>query len=427
MRYLNQLKPWHFLALFGLILIYAAIFYLQTQNLILMDFSSYYSASEALNKGLNPYRVLTADFLPFNKKLPANVNPPALLWAVHSIGYLPHKIALLLWNTLNALLLCLNARLTYSFILKTHNKPNPFTFTLIYFAIYANIMNIVIGQMGNLIAFCVLYGYIQCQKNHDYRAGFLWGSIAACKLFPFLLLFYGLMNRRYRLTLIMLLVALFWMVAPLFIYGSSIYINYNSMMQRVLWFGDNWNISLFGWLFRLGIDTNNTHQSVTWIKIAFIILFSGILMWYLHQLHTLVQHKKTFQGFLLTTVVMLFLSPFGWYYYGALILPAIFWLWYTYEDYPSHKTLLLHYAMFCLLAMPIVYVTSQNMPNFLSKVTLFSYQTYGLMLLMYLMAQPKVVLNANIKKPKVMNQLLFGLIFLNPLLPLWSVLKALST
>ena len=102
-------------ALLCLLGIYGILFFFVFTHQLKLDFSSLYSAGQHLLDGDNPYRVLLTTYLPTVKKLPANLNPPFVLWLFSSLTHLPYQVALVIWSLLSFILGLIGARIAFQY------------------------------------------------------------------------------------------------------------------------------------------------------------------------------------------------------------------------------------------------------------------------------------------------------------------------
>lgn len=368
----------------ALLVIYGLVFYMQFTQQLRLDFSSFYSTSLAAYQGDDPYQNLLTTYFPVAKKLPANLNPPVFLLLFQPFSQFHYYLAVPLWAACSFLLGLIGAWITGHFAFPGHhNQQGRFALMLVYLALFATLMNTVIAQMGAVLLFFIMAGYYYYRRGQDLAAASLWASITALKLFPGLLLFLALKERRYKLSIYFAIIfAVLWSM-PLYYYGIKIYQQYFYMLSRVLWYGDSWNGSIYGFLFRLFIDPNNRHQSLLLIKLSYLILFIALAAWYFKKLGDYPQANPHYP-LCLTLVMMLLLSPFGWlYYFSLLLLPlALTWQQLAIKIHPPELTLL-WFISFFLLNLPLDYVMSTKMNSLSDKVVIYSLYFYGLVWFTY--------------------------------------------
>lgn len=373
-------------AIMVLVTLYSILFYLQYTHRILIDFSSLYFGSESLSKGINPYRVLTTSFFPLQKKLPTNLNPPCVLWLFRTFVPLGYYKALVLWTSFSMVAGIKAASITYK-ILKQNKQFSiqKFDYWLIYFSLYPVFMNTVVSQIGFFLAFFILQGYDYAQRGKQWHAGFLWGIISAFKLFPLLLIIYAYFNRQNIIILMMLLCFITLSLLPLIDYYAVLYQHYYHILHRVLWYGDNWNASIYGYIFRIFVNPNQAHLAdLVTIKIVYIFIFILVLAGYIWRSKKFIEQKNELAAFNLTLISMLLLSPLGWLYYFPILLLPAYHLWNKIQDGYNKIGIVYYlttYFALALLACPLIYIMSLYMPQISTRLTLFSAHFYGLLLL----------------------------------------------
>ena len=162
------------------------------------------------------------------------------------------------------------------------------------------------------------------------------------------------------------------------------------MLQRVLWYGDSWNTSLYGYQFRCWVDPHSwtdfhiTPPNLPLVKTVYLALFGLALMayWYLLK----IKSENTHQTFCLTLTVMLLLSPLGWLYYCPLLLLPLAITWQAYsQELPKQSSYFLMYLVsFFLINLPIDDMQAWGMSSWFDKAVFYSLSFYGLLLLSYL-------------------------------------------
>jgi alpha-1,2-mannosyltransferase len=411
-------KLWRLSFALLILMIYGTLFNLAFTYHLRLDFSSLYSASKAAAEGTNPYQVLYAHYLPSVKKLPANLNPPVVLWAFNPLIHLSYDHALLLWCITSFILGLIGANLVFKYAFPQDLlKKDKLLFYLLYLSLFSTIMNTTIAQFGTVIFFFIMYGYHLYLKKYDYFAGFFWGIIISFKLFPALLFFYVLLQNRYKVFWLMLFTTILVSLVPWLTFGSTIYFEYINMMPRVLWYGDSWNASIYGFIFRL---LANSHYEIThllWVQLAYVVIFCVALIAYLVYMKKIEKQPAAHASFCLTLVVMLLLSPLGWlYYFEILLLPlALTWKNSFHKNTPI-KIQGLWYLCLFLLNFPLNYIPTHSMHSYLSKLSVYSFHFYGLLLLLLITARlahrdEHVALFTHMKKSEtpIAMIILFGL------------------
>jgi hypothetical protein len=244
-------------------------------------------------------------------------------------------------------------------------------------------MNTNFNQIAGFLLFLIMTGYFFYLKGSDYTAGLFWGLAVALKIFPALLLIFVLSEKRYKTFFTILFCVLITWSLPLYFRGIDVYLFYFKIINSLLWYGNSWNASVYGFLFRQFANYDVT-QNLLPIKISYQIIFASIFVWYTKKLITL---KNTpHAAFSLTLIIMLLLSPLGWmYYFSLLILPLIL-ICKKYNQQDINKVGRWCICLF-LLNMPIANVQTRDIEFFMYKITVYSIYFYGLIFLTYLFIQ----------------------------------------
>lgn len=372
------------------VLAYGVLFYLLFTLQLRHDFPSFYTAAIACFKGLNPYDVLVADFLPVPGKIPANLNPPFFLQIIQPFTLMSYPHALEIWSVLLFCAGLVGAFLTFTIVFsKEYVQKNRLILLLAYLALYSTVMDTIIAQLGALLLLFIMAGYYFYNNGRDTLAGFFWGIIIAIKLFPALLFFLALSHKRYKVIATMIITfAVAWLL-PLLSQGTSVYADYFEMLPRILWYGDSWNASIYGFLFRTFMDISDRNQSLLLIKSVYGVFFMLTLLWYLRTIYSTKNEAGNHRAFCLTLVVMLLMSPFGWmYYFSLLIMPLII----TWQNLDAKKPVfnqhtILWLGCFLLINFPLSYVPVKEMSNLFYKISIYSMHFYGVLILAWLLTQ----------------------------------------
>ncbi len=363
-----------------IILVYLTIFYLIFSYSLLVDFTPFYISIKMLILGVDPY--------PTSKVLPTNLNPPFFLCFFYPLGLLNYRSALVISSLVSMGLGLLGARFVfyYAFSAEFRKKYNLILYVL-YLSFFPVIMDTSIVQVGSLLFFCIMLGYhFYCQKK-DNLAGIVWGFIIAIKLFPALLFFMVLKQGRDRVFLVMLATFLLACLIPMLFFGAILYNQYFSMLSLVYWYGDSWNASIYGYIFRILMDLKNHHQNLLGIEGLYLVLFFILLGCYLIGMGPKQIQPKSkeinHQPFCLTLTMMVLMSPFGWlYYFSLLIFPLILTGICAFQEKAKTLIPLITWVLcFILLNFPQTYILGKQMQSFSDKIGLFSFYFYGLFLL----------------------------------------------
>lgn len=361
-----------------LLLTYGLFFYLINTLQIKVDFTSFYTSAQAYNTNVNPYGPLIASFLIKPIEINANLNPPFFLQLISPLSTLHYKLALFLWSAGSFISGICGALIAFKMLFSKNDFINyKFYFIFIYLTMFSTLMNTSLCQMGGYLLFFVMVGYYFFQQKQDCLAGFFWGFIIALKIVPGLIFIFVLHQKRYNVFLLMCLTCLFTWLLPLFTKGLSIYSFYFEMLSHVRWYGDNWNASLYGFLYRLFGDWVNP----LFITGGWLLLSIFLLYWYIN-LMTVFKTDSTDQhrAFSLTLAMTLLLNPLSWLYYFSLLIMPITYLWLKKVNGPLS---MLWFLCLLFINFPMGYVHSAETGNFFHRVSLYSIYFYGLAILIF--------------------------------------------
>ena len=380
----------HIFRLTAILILYSLLFYFLFTHAVRVDYTCFYSGSKALFQGDNPYQTLFTTYFPTVKKVSLNVNPPIVLMLFSLLSKMGYSASLMIWSVLSFILGLIAVSLSFKLAFNhAFVKNHRLSLYLLYFAFYPTLINTAIGQLGTFIAFFIIIGYCFYIQKWDIAAAVMWGIIIAMKLFPGLLFFYALMQRRYKVAAILAATVLVMSMIPWLVYGSSIYANYFSMLSHLAWYGDNWNASINGFLFRILTTVHSSPAQLLLVKSLYVICFMGSLVWYLKKMYSEgATQSNNHVTFSFTLVMMLLMSPFGWiYYFPLLILPlCLTWSEVT-AAHADKKIIVAWIACLFFINFPVYYVRMQHMATYIGKLTLHSFYFYGLCLLAYLLGR----------------------------------------
>lgn len=366
----------------ALLVTYLLLFYFIVTQQANVDFSSFYAASLAYLHHLNPYQELSSTFLTHPTDLAINLNPPFFLLLFVPLTYFQYTTAALIWAITSLILGVIGSLICFLLTTTPHYfKRNYIIFIMIYLSAYATLMNTNFNQIAGFLLFLIMSGYYLFLQKRDYWAGLVWGLAIAIKLFPALLFIFVLCKKRYKVAICMLLFWILVWIVPFLFRGAELYTFYFQTLDNLVWYGNSWNASVYGFIFRLFVNINTLHNVLT-IKIGYQILFIIILSWYAKKLNTL-SMENNHHAFCFTLIMMLVMSPFGWMYYFSLLLLPLLVIYQALVDDQNNRTGLWSICLF-LLNMPIANVQTRYIEFFVTKITLYSIYFYGLITLIYL-------------------------------------------
>ncbi|RMX19121.1 DUF2029 domain-containing protein [Legionella jordanis] len=301
-----------FFILFILVLAsYFTLFYSTLSCQYTLDFASFYSATLASVRHDNPYQIWLSTYLPVTKEIALNLNPPVFLILFQPFAHLSYGTGIAIWFLMCLITGLAAAYLVFYYVLSKESFRTLHGFLAILFlAMFSSMINLSLAQLGSILFFFLMLGYTFYLKRKDYYAGMAWGFIIAIKLFPALLFFLLLKQRRFRVLWVALATALFCSLLPFLVYGPVIYKQYFAMMGQVDWYVDSWNGSLYGFLSRLNMVLPDRVFKVRWLPFLYASLFLLLVALFYWRLGTKDEYRNH-QPFALTLVMMLLLSPLG--------------------------------------------------------------------------------------------------------------------
>ncbi len=371
-----------YMVLIIFLLLLALLSYAVYYDKYYVDFSSLYMAIKAVWENDNPYRVLYTDYLPVHKKLPANLNPPFTLLLFSPFYFLPYHLSLMLYFFCALFIGLAGAALCgYYFLERAFWKRYSWVLLLFYTSLFSTLAGISIAQLGAPLFFLLMFGYHCYRQNKTVSSALCFGIAIALKLFPGVLLFFFIQQRRYRIFCLTCGFILLFLSLPLFFFRTDLYQLYFSMMQRVMWYGDSWNASFYAVLMRYFVDTNYINIELWPYQLIWLAVVLPSLFLFTKSRRFARQEQRSFA---MALVLMILLSPFGWLYYFSLLMPAFALLFHESER-RGLGAMLLWFLALALTNFPMDYVVDAIMGATFYKLTLYSLHSYGVLLLAYLM------------------------------------------
>ncbi|MBA2657792.1 MAG: DUF2029 domain-containing protein [Tatlockia sp.] len=376
-------------------LVYCLIFYYVLSSNNIQDFTSFYAAIVNLVEHKNPYAKLSSHFLPLTKRLSANLNPPFALYSFSFLAQFSYKLALGIWIFLSFALGLIGAGVALTQVFSRHFfREYWLILVVIYLAFFPTLINISTGQFGLILFFLLMIGYHFYLKNNELVCGLFWGLAVALKFFPALLFLFLLKQRRMKAFFAMFAMTSLALGLPSLIYGTEIYSQYFSMLSRVFWYGDNWNASLLGYLFRLFYDNPFMNINLRLIKFIYIFLFIIFILYYLKKMQKNTLQEINHQPFCLSLAMMLILSPLGWLYYFPILTLPLLLVWI--KAYKSNfSAMIIVLLCLALINFPQGYVLDRHSGDLFLKIFYYSLSFYGLLLLIYLCTKKNPLLGNN--------------------------------
>ncbi|CDZ78006.1 hypothetical protein BN59_02303 [Legionella massiliensis] len=371
------------------------------------DFTSFYAALVNLAENKTPYTQLVSSFLPTPQKLSPNLNPPIVLVLFSPLAKFSYYTALKIWVFLSFILGLFGAGLAFYYAIASNDlrKYWPVLY-LFYLSLFSTMMNISTIQFGAFLLFFIMLGYHFYLTERHLTVGLCWGLIISFKFFPALLFFFVIKQGRLKVFFAMLATTIAACLIPYLLYGQSIYLQYMEMMSQVFWYGDNWNASIFGYIYRLFINIHNTKKHLIQLEIIYLILLFTALIWYLKKLGAQQSGQINHQPFCLTLTMMLLMSPFGWLYYFPLLIFPLVLTGITTEKSKRHfnSDILIWLVVLFFINAPQDYIMSRQLHGFPEKFFSASCPFYGLILFNYLCAKQQLLSGKNEINPPRNNR-----------------------
>lgn len=364
------------------IFMFLLLIYVVSHYFYYVDYSSLYAAMKALCSDNNPYDILYTDHLSVNKKLPVNLNPPFTLLLFLPFHFLPYSVGLMLYFFL-AIVMGIGAAALcgHYFLQRSFWTSQRLLLLLLYSSMFSTVAGISIAQLGAPLFLLLMLGYGSYCQQKTIAASLFFALAIAIKLFPAVLFFFFMQQKRYRLCLFTMVWLVLFLCLPVWFFRQDIYHLYFSMMPRVMWFGDNWNGSFFAVLMRYFIDTNHTNITMWPYQLLWFVISAGILLAYTFS-QKLINHPQ--RSFATALALMIVLSPFGWLYYFSLLMPALALCFHDAEN-KGLKAMLLWFVAYALINFPIDYVADKVMTTVWLKLSFYSLHSYGVFLLIFLL------------------------------------------
>lgn len=333
----------------ALLLPYVGLAYVLTVMRANADFATHYAAILALAKGFNPYGTLEGHFVTGVTQFSSELNPPFVLWLLSPLAHLSYSIAIvtLSYCSLGLGLLALRGVVKECFA--ELGAKEKYLISAVYFlTFFPVILNTALGQLGLLVFFLMAVGYVYYARKKYSLTLLLWSLAAAMKFFPLFLVLLFVFDRQIRLAALFLLAFLCWSLMPMLVYGVHLYHDYFNLIQGIGFYGENWNASVLGFVYRLMFFLHAPNL----VKPIYIGLFLVCTLSYVvYGLKTTANSPLKKQHlFILNVVLMLYLSPLGWNYYFALLIIPILWQarMILYEGASLGRTLLFFFMLFMI-------------------------------------------------------------------------------
>ncbi|MES2203635.1 MAG: glycosyltransferase family 87 protein [Pseudomonadota bacterium] len=184
-------------------------------------------------------------------------------------------------------------------------------------------MNTTFGQVALALNALIIFFYLALEKKCFIRAGFLLALAINMKLFFGVFLIYFFAKKQYQVLVAFLFFSLLFASIPLMVYGKSIYQGYFEALNRVGWYGVNWNASWYGFFARiLGEKSHRFHSMLFSPNLGKNIYYSFFLIYATLIYYFTRKNITSSLPFAFTLSSMLLISPLGWSYYFPILITA---------------------------------------------------------------------------------------------------------
>jgi hypothetical protein len=239
-------------------------------------------------------------------------------------------------------------------------------------------------------------GWVAARQGRERLSGALLGLAFAIKLFLGLFIIYFLLQRRWRLTVWLLMTVMATWLLGLAALGMDAYEHYRLALASVNWQSSKLNASAYGYFSRVFggsystplIDAPALGKTLIYLLIAVLLT---LLTWLLRPSQRIATTVRADLGFSFTLVAALLISPLGWLYYFPLLLIPFFVLFRLAYRHELPRKLKLG-LLLTLLASSSPQLISTVADKHLAAPTLAAYPFYALLGLSGLIVAANVML-----------------------------------
>jgi hypothetical protein len=331
------------------------------------DFKTFYLSSKALQTTQSPYEILYT----------LNLNTPLFIILSKPVAYFGYQHAFILWQLFSLSLLLATVYMIFRLF---PNLPNPSIY--LFFCPFPVLINVFLGQLGFLVCFLLVLGVYLNHTQKTLLAGLCWSFLIALKLNAALLFLYPLYFRKYGLFLSLIVCTVSLLLLPIVLGYATLYHQYFKALDYIYWYGSEWNLSFFGFIYRLLFSYYPSYQDLMVAKRWVMILSFSALSLFVYWLWFRIKSLESTALLSVLSIAMLLFSPLGWIYYApTLFLPIAYCLnqWHRLDR--KHSTLLC--TALILIFWPIPEFASIPLQSWWYKLSVVGFGFYGLCLLLY--------------------------------------------
>ncbi|MBU1044137.1 MAG: DUF2029 domain-containing protein [Candidatus Omnitrophica bacterium] len=342
------------------------------------DFKRYYDAARLLGVG-NIYQL--------------DIGYHPLFFLIFKLfSFLPQRYAGIIWCIVMISLVFISIKLMSSFIDKrfTPHSSLPTIFVLIFITFsYQPLMeDLVVGQVNIILMLLFSLMAFRFQKN-NILSGLCMSIMLLLKLQYGLFLVLFLLRKRYKVIASTIFFYLLWAgIFSVFIGGEIMGLYFKKLFffigpqdRFALLAGDEFFLPcIFGVLSRVFYNSNWLSMRV--VKIIYIVLSTGLLIntYRYIQIKKVTDELENIYAFIMTALLMLFITPFTECHHLTILLPAFFFLFYDTIEKKGNNDKILYLSAFFLIALKY---SLNQFPSFHSGISslLSMGKFYGLIML----------------------------------------------
>jgi hypothetical protein len=258
-----------------------------------------------------------------------NLNPPFQTVLLAPLGLLEYGAALWIWNGLT-----LAAAVAVGFVIaRTWLPHRPLevwgpAFSIVVLVYFPSAANAWISQLGSALALAAALSFWFLARGRWTALGATLGVVAGLKVFVGLFGVFFLLTRRWRSLAAFTGAFLVTVLAGGLSFGWDVYPQYQDMLGQVTWHSSSWNVSMFGVATRLLGSGSNDGALVDLPHLGLLVGQGLAVVLGLAYCAVILAGERRRGGadpalsLSLTFVMMLVLSPLGWWYYLTALLSS---------------------------------------------------------------------------------------------------------
>ncbi|HVZ58747.1 MAG TPA: glycosyltransferase family 87 protein [Patescibacteria group bacterium] len=293
------------------------------------DFNVFYGGLHTYLAGGNPYLQVQGSSMKF-------LYPPFALYFFFPLILFSRSVASIVWVALSIIFLILSIVLLFKIQKQKIISSQFCILSGLIFLMFPVKFNLGMGQFNNVNLLLISLAMYFFVKHRQTLSGISLGLSLLLKVFPFLLVFYFLIIKKWKLTITIFITVLLGMLfgAVVISWPLTVHFLTSSLFGTLKsWPLDYYNQALSGLLGRsLGVG-----EAVSRLKIVITAILLAITL-------TVVWHKRNNSPtYLLGIASILPLSlmtlSFSWQHYFVLVIPALVLLYFHYQKIKASRVL----------------------------------------------------------------------------------------